>query len=161
VRGVLDVREVRLSHPAGRHRFTVVTFSTWSVRKLWDTGHVFVMLDARGGSEADHYVHVRSDGSRLVANLWRVRTGRDLRIGRVRVGRPSPDAVSVWVGLSDLDIGPKRARYRWWVYTTFVGGRCRATCIDRVPQSGGIEQALPGPSPSPSPSPSPTGVTGP
>jgi hypothetical protein len=159
VRGVLDVREVRLSHPPGRHRFTVLTFGTWTVRRIWDTGHVFVMLDVRGDTSADHYVHVRSDGTRLRGHLWRVRSGRDTRVARVRITRPSSSAVSAWVRLTDLAVGKHRESYRWWVYTTYVGARCRATCIDRVPQAGEIQQALP--SPSSSPSPAPTGPTGP
>jgi hypothetical protein len=163
-KGVLDVRRLRLRHGDVSHRFTVMTFSNWSIPRLWDAGHVFVMLDTGGGSDADHYVHVRSDGRRLIGSLWRVRSGRDARLGRVVVRRPSADAVTVRVRLSDLAFGPNRTRYFWWVYTTFVGSRCRVTCIDRAPRSGSIEQALPTPAPTgptgPTGSTGPTGPTG-
>ena len=165
-RGPLDVRRVRLQHDDGPPEWTVVTFGRWSAGSIWDQGHVFLFLDTYGSTDPDHFVHVRSNGRTMLGVLWRIAPSegqRDRAMRSVAVWRGSGRTVSVRVPLGPLKIGPHRTLFRWWVFTSFTGERCRATCLDRVPSSGSIEQWLPGHSPSPSPteSPSPTGSSGP
>jgi hypothetical protein len=165
-RGPLDVRRVRLLHDDGPPEWTVVTFSRWTTRSIWDRGHVFVFLDTIGDSDADYFAHIRSNGRRLLGALWRIPAkhgARDRWLRSLVAWRDSGRRASVRVPLGSMNIGPSRTFFRWWVYTSFVGDRCRSTCIDRAPNTGSRQQWLPGFSPSPSPTdtPSPTGPTGP
>ena len=163
-RGPLDIRRVRLVHDDGPPEWTVATFKRWRAPTIWDQGHVFLFLDTYGSMDPDHFVHVRSDGRTLRGVLWRIAPSegrRDRALRSVAVWRTSNRTVSVRVPLRFLKIGEHRTVYRWWVFTSFVGERCRATCIDRAPNTGSIEQWLPGHSPSPTASPSPTDATGP
>jgi hypothetical protein len=162
-RGPLDVRRASLHHDDGPPEWTVLTFRTWSTSSIWDSGHVFVFLDTLGSREPDHFVHVGSTGNQLRAVLWRTFPSggpRDRALRRVAAWRDSKRGASTRVRLRSLTIGPHRTFFRWWVYTSYVGIRCRATCLDRAPNGGSIEQWLPGHSPSPSPT-GPSGPSGP
>ncbi len=157
--GVLDVREVRFTHPSGEPpAWTVITARNWTIGSLWDRGYVFVQLDARGAPSADHYALIRSDGLRLRADLFRVlRTdGADVHLRTLTVWRKANDSVSVKIPLKALRFGPSRTSYRWWVVTSLTSEKCPRGCLDRVPDEGSVEQWRPGMSPTPSPTISPT-----
>ncbi len=149
-RGALDVRMVKLQH-VGETAFTVLTFSRWTVRSMWDIGNVVVFLDTKHGEAPEYYVLVRSTGTAMRGALYRRAAGADRRIAHVGVTRKSGDGVSVRVPVYLLDFGAKRTSYRWYVTTLFAGPHCRATCIDRIPGDGSVEQWRPGMSPTPSP----------
>jgi hypothetical protein len=159
-RGPLDVRRVELEHDDGPPEWTVLTFQSWTTHSMWDRGHAFVFVDTLGTSEADYFVHVGSAGRRMKGSLWRippVASRRDRRIHTITVWRDSNAGVSARLPLGMMNIGEHRTSFRWWVVTSYLGNRCRVTCIDRVPNSGLVAQWLPGHSPTPSP----TGSTGP
>ncbi|MFB3738763.1 MAG: hypothetical protein ACE14W_07335, partial [Candidatus Velamenicoccus archaeovorus] len=90
VRGRLDVRTVTFDPEAGPPTWTVLTFSPWTVRELWDRGFVLVRLDTMGGPRPDHYVLVRSTGTELEGSLWRdPRRGRDRFLRTLAVDKRS------------------------------------------------------------------------
>jgi hypothetical protein len=154
-RGKLDVRRVRFGHTPGPPRWTVVTFTEWGTRQIWDRGYIMVMLDTAAGAGAEHYLLVRSTGPSLAGSLWRARrSGADSYLGSLRVKRLSRLSATVEVGLYRLSFGEKRSFYRWWVETLFTSDACRRTCRDRAPNQTPVLQWRPGMSPSPSPSPS-------
>lgn len=160
-RGPLDVRRVKLEHEDGPGEWTVLTFAEWTPRSMWDVGNAFVFLDTAKNQDAEYFVHIRSNGRRMVGALWRIGDRRDRLLRGIAAWRDSRDGVSVRVRLGQLTFGGARRSFRWWVYTSFSGIRCRATCVDRAPNSGAVEQWRPGFSPTPSPSGSPTGPSGP
>jgi hypothetical protein len=158
-RGKLDVRKVRLQHQPAPPVWTIITFSEWTTREMWDRAYLMVMLDTQMGPPADHYLLIRSNGLALEGSLWRIRAvGPDSYLGSAPAFRKSPSSASVQVGLSRLDFGDTRAFYRWWVQTIVTSNACPQTCQDRAPN--GAAAALnwrPGMSPTPSPSPSESG----
>lgn len=163
-RGPLDVRIVDLNGRS-RPRWKVVTFSSWSRAKIFDTGYVTVLLDTRGRARPDYYILVGSMGTHLYAELWRDREPkRDYKVTKVKVWRPDRSSVSVKMPLNKMTIGRQRTFYRWSVETLFTGRRCRRVCFDNVPDEGAVVEPLPVRSPTPTvsptvtitPSPSPT-----
>ncbi len=159
VQGSLDVRRVWFDPEAGPPRWTVLTFADLEPAHIDDHGFVFVFLDTAGDGDDDFYVMVRSDGRRFSASLWRdLKRADDVRIAALGVTRDSSSSLAVQVPIGSL-LGPVRTSYSWRVVTTFTGRVCRATCVDRVPDTGVFEQPLGTPTPTLTPTPSPS-VTG-
>lgn len=155
-RGKLDLQEVAFDH-AGAPTWRISTFSTWTVRSIWDLGTFIVQLDTRGDAAADYVAVVRSDGRRLVAALFRLRRdGREIEVTALRTAKSSARAATVTVPLRDVAIGPNRTSYFWSVLSSFTGRFCTRTCLDAVPVEGMIEQPLPGVTPSPTTTTTPT-----
>jgi hypothetical protein len=57
------------------------------------------------------------------------------------------------VALHKLSIGANRISYFWSALTSFTATVCPRTCIDVAPDTGMVEQLLPGVTPTPAPSP--------
>jgi hypothetical protein len=166
--GKLDLAEVVFDH-VGAPTWRMTTFSTWSMRSIWDLGTFVVQLDTRGDAAADFVAVVRSDGRRLRADLFRLRRdGREIEMTTLPTAKAGSRAVTVTVPMRELSIGPNRTSYFWSVVSSYTGGLlCTRTCLDAVPDEGMIEQPLPGVTPSPTttttttPSPTPTTTTTP
>lgn len=155
-RGPLDARAVRFTH-GGDPRWQVLTFTRWTVNEMWDRGYVIVELDTRRDDGIDHLAVVRSDGRTLTGTLYRVRSdGRQVEIGPLDTDKAGAHGAWVSVALHTLTIGSDRTSYFWSLLTSFTGGGCPRTCLDRVPDEGMVEQLLPGVTPSPTPSPTAT-----
>lgn len=155
-KGLLDVRQVDVKG-AKRPRWKVITFARWKPVDIFDTGFTLVQLDTFGSARPDYYALVSSNGFRLRGALWRDRAvKRDYKVSDLRVWRAFDRSLSVRVPLRKLRIGKKRVSYRWFVETLFTSDRCRAVCIDRVPDDGRVAEPLPLPTPSETPSPIPT-----
>ena len=156
---VLDVHVVKFNQPKGEApAWTVITFATWKVGQLWDRGYVYLELDTQGKERSDYYALVRSKGTALAAQLYKVATkpmGADRAIGHLVVWRKTNNGVSVKIPLKHLRFGPYRRFYRWWLETSFTSAKCPRACVDRVPNDGSVQQWRPGMSPSPSASASP------
>ena len=145
VQGVLDVRRVNVS-PKRPPRYTLRTFSRWTVQELWDAGYLLVHFDSFGDEHFDYYVMIRSTGERMLGTLWRDRIRRsDYKVGGVKVWRPDRERVTVRVPLDRLNV--RRAYYRWYASTLFVSDVCPRTCIDRIPDGGAIQEPLIAPTP--------------
>lgn len=153
--GTLDLHEIRFDHK-GTPTWRFVTFAEWTARQIWDHGYLMVQLDTKGGPGIDYVVVVRSIGTELEANLFRLRpNGHEVKISRLRTDKAGSHAAWVSMRLGRVTIGPRRTSYFWSALSSFIGPTCRQTCFDTVPDEGMIEQTL-----SPSPSPGPTGPTG-
>jgi hypothetical protein len=154
--GKLDLAQVAFDHE-GAPTWQLSTFSSWTVRSLWDRGTFIVQLDTKGDAATDLIAVVRSDGRRLVAALYRLRRdGREIELTALRTDKDGSKAVTLTVPLREVSIGPNRISYSWSVLSSFTGGNCARTCLDAVPEEGMIEQPLPGVTPSPTPSPTPS-----
>jgi hypothetical protein len=152
--GKLDVRAVELDHDEGPPLWRIETFGAWTVHEIWDRGFFVVQLDTKGDESVDHLVIVRSDGRKLVGSLYVVKPdGTEKPIDDLPAAKDGSRAVTVSVPLRKLAIGATRQSYFWSVLVTYTGNACQATCFDSVPDSGMIEQLLPGVTPSPTPSP--------
>jgi hypothetical protein len=143
-KGVLDIRRVEMTKGA---RWKVTSWIRWKTEDVWDRGFTFVYLDTFGGSRADYYVLVSSNGRKLTGVLHRdPPRGDDRRIRTVRTRHPNGKVVNVAVPLNRL-----RRRdggvFRWYVLTMISGDNCRRFCFDRAPDSGTV--AEPGPRPTP------------
>jgi hypothetical protein len=159
--GKLDLEQVGFDHE-GAPSWRMVTFSTWTVRSIWDRGNFIVQLDTKGDTAADYVAVVRSNGRRLIASLFRLRrNGRQIEVTSLRTDKEDSWAATVTVPLREVSIGPNRTSYFWSVLSSFTGGNCTRTCLDAVPDVGMIEQPLPGVTPSPTPTPTPTPSAGP
>jgi hypothetical protein len=142
-RGLLDVRRVWFEPEAGPPRWTIVTFSPWTVEATRERGSVFVFLDTIGDTRFDYYAVILSNGRHLSGSLWRdPKRGPDVRLQGLDVRRDSDRNVAVRIPLGPLEIGSFRTVYRWSVVTTFTGRVCRATCVDRIPDDGTFEQPI-------------------
>ncbi len=155
--GALDIREVKFAQPSGEPpTWSVITATAWKVEALWDRGYVFVQLDTKGSEAADYYALIRSDGRTLRSVLFRVtaESGKgDAAVSPLAVWRKANVSVSVKIPLKLMTFGPTRSFYRWWVVTSLTSEKCSATCLDRAPDQGSVEQWRPGMSPTPAPSP--------
>lgn len=155
--GVLDVREVKFNHPKGEPpAWTVITASSWKISPMWDRGYVFLELDTKGYEPADYYAVIRSDGRSMRGELFKIATkpGKlDSHVANLTVWRKSLDGVSVKVPLKLMEFGRWRSFYRWWIVTSLTGEKCPATCIDRVPDAGTVQQWRPGMAPIETPPP--------
>jgi hypothetical protein len=147
--GRFDIRTVSFdgSRPP---RWKIAMFAPWTARQIWDRGYVMIQLDVKGDARVDRLAIVRSNGRDLLGTLNRVRDdGRLVRIGGFAVDKEGDRALSVSIRLDRLSIGPNRTSYFWSVLTSYTSTACPHTCFDAVPNTGMIEQPLPGPSPSP------------
>jgi hypothetical protein len=152
--GKLDLEQVGFDHEGEVPSWRMVTFSTWTVRSIWDRGDFVVQLDTRGDAAADYVAVVRSNGRRLIATLFRLRrSGRQIEVTSLRTDKEDSWAATVTVPLREVSIGPNRSSYFWSVLSSFTGGSCARTCLDTAPDDGMIEQPLPGVTPSPTPPP--------
>ena len=152
--GKLDLEQVGFDHEGEAPSWRMVTFSTWTVRSIWDRGNFIVQLDTRGDAAADYVAVVRSNGRRLIASLFRLRrSGRQIEVTSLRTDKEDSWAATVTVPLREVSIGPNRSSYFWSVLSSFMGGSCARTCLDTAPDERMIEQPLPGVTPSPTPPP--------
>jgi hypothetical protein len=158
--GAMDLEKVAFDHD-GTPTWRFVAFADWTIRQMWDHGYLMVQLDTKGGPAVDYLVVVRSVGSELDANLFRIRSnGREVKISRLKTGKAGSRAAWVSMNLSKVIIGSRRTSYFWSAKSSFIGPACRQTCFDTVPDVGMIEQTL-STSPTPTPTPTPTAATGP
>ena len=150
--GKLDLEQVAFDHE-GAPTWRMATFSSWTVRSIWDRGNFIVQLDTKGDAAADYVAVVRSNGRRLIASLYRLRrNGQQIEVTSLRTDRDGSKAVTLTIPLREVSIGPDRTSYSWSVLSSFTGGNCARTCLDAVPDEGMVEQPLSSPSPTPSPS---------
>lgn len=148
-RGKLDIQEVTVEGSNTRPRWVVLTYERWTIEDIWDVGFATVHLDAYGDTAFDYYVIVRSDGSRLIARLYRDRDNkRDRFLRNVPAEKPTRRTLEVSVPLSKIRVRGN-GTYRWFARSLFTSGRCRDTCIDRAPNSGAISETVPDPLPTP------------
>lgn len=160
-KGILDVRRAEMP---GGGRWKVTSWVRWKTANIWDRGFTFVFLDTFGGSRADYYVLVSSNGRKLTGALHRDRErGNDRMIRSVRARHPSAKVVNVAIPMDQLRRRDSGA-FSWYVLTAMSGDNCRRVCFDRAPDSGAI--AEPGPRPTPTvptptvtPTPTPTSST--
>jgi hypothetical protein len=153
-KGVLDIDVVHYDKvPDEPQSWTIVTIAPWRIGQLWDAGYVTIWFDTEGDLPADRYALIRSTGQRLEGTMMRVARqpgARDQPVGALHVWRKTNDGVSVRIPVVLLAVGPYRDSYRWWVVSSLTTAKCPATCLDRVPNDGAVDQPLPGASPSPS-----------
>ena len=155
-KGLLDIRRVEVNGGRNLPRWGVFTFPAWSMEDVWDTGFVLVRIDTAGTPRPDYYALVRSNGSDLLAALYRDRQrGRDRRIRSLKVVKESRRSLSVAIDLSRLKRRNSKT-YSWFVQSLFSSGRCPNVCIDRAPDRGKVAEPGSAPRPSPTLSPLPT-----
>jgi hypothetical protein len=155
--GKLDLEQAAFDHE-GAPTWRMATFSSWTVRSIWDRGNFIVQLDTKGDAAADYVAVVRSNGRRLIASLYRLRrNGQQIEVTSLRTDRDGSKAVTLTIPLREVSIGSDRTSYSWSVLSSFTGGNCARTCLDAVPDEGMVEQPLSSPSPTPSPSVGSTG----
>jgi hypothetical protein len=155
-RGPLDVRTVRMS--AGNSpRWTFSTFDRWRATEIWDSGFFVVKLDTFGDERFDYFALIRSVGDRLDGSLYRdYRRKDDKRKTGLRVGRPNRRSALVTVPLSRLRF-TQRGVFRWTTTATWTSARCgRATCLDRAPDRGAVDEPRGVPTPTITTSPTAT-----
>ena len=141
----LDVSRVTLAADVPPPVWTIRTFRSWTIPKLWARGYFMVELDTIGGAPPEYRAVARSNGRQLVGALYHIRSdGKSVQIGKVRAHKVDARTVSIQVPLSKLTIGPDRTSYKWDALTSYTSARCaHGVCFDRAPDSGTVEQPLP------------------
>jgi hypothetical protein len=147
VDGLMDLSAVQFRHESGPYRWIFKTYPAWTVRKIWDRGTFVIQLDTLGDEAIDYFVVVRSDGRSMVADLFRKRRhGTEVRLRSLDAGRAGDHGASVDLARRHLRYGANRTSFSWRTITTFVGVKCRVTCLDLAPDDGTmVEQELPPP----------------
>ena len=113
--GKLDLEQVAFDHE-GAPSWRMTTFSSWTVRSIWDLGTFIVQLDTKGDAAADFVAVVRSDGRRLVAALYRLRgDGREIELSVLRTDKGGSKAATLTIPLREISVGPNRTSYSWSV----------------------------------------------
>ena len=152
-RGILDVRRVDVSGTE-RPTWQVITFSDWTVARLWDKGYLLVRLDTFGSARYDYYALVRSNGRGLKGTLVRDRQGKpDFNMSKLTAWHPTRTSIKVRIPLSRMRVGERRLEYFWQIQTLFSNKSCTRICIDDAPNDGGVAEPIPGRTPDPIPNP--------
>ncbi len=161
-KGLLDIRRVEVTG-SERPRWEIVTFSDWSVRRIFDRGYFLIRLDTFGDERYDYYALVRSNGFRMKGTLVRDRRSKpDVNVARIEAVHPTRTSVKARIPLAKTKIGRNRLTYRWQVQTLFSSDNCPRVCIDDAPNDRGVKEALPGvvqPTPTASPTPTATATS--
>jgi hypothetical protein len=135
--GILDVRRVKITS-GDRWSWQVITRGRWSLRRLWDDGYLVVYLDTRDNEKSDFYLLGRSTGGRMRGALFRDGTGRDARIGGVKVRHPTRHTARLLFDVDRVGIEPGRDYVRWSVQSILINGKCAKGCFDRVTNEGAL-----------------------
>ncbi len=140
----LDVSRVTLATDVPPPVWTIRTFRSWTIPKLWDRGYFMVELDTVAGAPPEYRAVARSNGKQIVGALFHVRNdGKNVQIGKVRTHKVDAKSVAIRVPLSKLTFGPDRTSYKWDVVTSYTSGQCGGgVCFDRAPDNGSVEQPL-------------------
>ncbi len=142
VRGLLDLQGVEVNGEEAT-RWKITTYPYWRASRIWDRGYFLVSFDTFGERRFDYYALVRSDGYRLLGELYRDRrTKPDYSMGSLDVWRPNRRSLKVKVPLARLNIPARRESYRWQVRSLFSGSKCPRVCIDQVPDRGAVREPL-------------------
>ena len=139
--GILDVRRVKIA-TGDRWSWRFTTRGRWSLRRLWDDGYLIVYLDTRENERSDFYLLGRSTGRRMRGALFRDGTGRDARIGGVKVRHPSRHAARFLFDLDRIAVEPGRDFVRWSAQTILINGECAKGCLDRVTNEGALPMPI-------------------
>jgi hypothetical protein len=151
--GLMDVKRVKFS-PGERPRFKFITFARWTADRIWDRGVAVVHFDTVGDGHYEYYATVRSNGLKMIGELWRDRKNkRDYKMGKIGAWRKGERNVILRVPLKKMATSDRRPYYRWFAKTLMIGTNCQRVCIDRIPNEGALRQTLPGVVPEPSPTP--------
>jgi hypothetical protein len=134
--GRFDVSLVEHRHKARPRVWLIAMGPKWTIRNSWDAGYAIVNLDTTGTPQQDYYALVRSNGKRLLAQVFRDRRrGRDRVIAKPRSWKDGR-TIGLEVPWSKLNVGDARDSYRWSVQTLWIGGSCPRTCFDLAPNGG-------------------------
>jgi hypothetical protein len=139
--GILDVRRVETTK-GDRWSWGVTTRGRWSLRRMWDDGYVIVYLDTRDNERSDFYLLGRSTGGRMRGALFRDGTGRDARIGGVKVRHPNRHTARLLFDLDRIGVEPGRDYVRWSAQTILINGKCAKGCFDRVTNEGALPMPI-------------------
>jgi hypothetical protein len=143
VAGLLDVEEVRFRHDPLPYVWVFRTHQSWTTKKIWDKGYFVVELDTLGEPAPDYFVLLRSTGKEMKGELFRIRAnGSQVRLRSLDGWRAGPRGAGVELPARLLVFGAHRTSFFWWTFSLFTSEKCRATCIDAVPDEGTVEQAL-------------------
>ena len=152
-RGILDVQRVNVSG-SSRPTWQVITFSDWTVERLWDKGYFLVRLDTFGTARYDYYALVRSNGFGMRGTLVRDRQGKpDFNVSKLTAWHPTRTSIKVRVPLSKMRIGARRFEYFWQIQTLFSNKNCVQICVDDAPNDAGVAEPIPGRTPDTVPNP--------
>jgi hypothetical protein len=141
----LDISRVTVAADVPPPVWTIRTFRSWTIPKLWDRGYFILELDTIGGPTAEYRAVARSNGKQMVGALYHIRDdGKNVQIGKLRTHKVDARSVSIRVPLSKLAFGPDRTSYKWDVVTSYTSAQCsHGVCFDRAPDNGSVEQPLP------------------
>jgi hypothetical protein len=141
----LDISRVTLAADVPPPVWTIRTFRSWTITKIWDRGYFNVELDTVAGALPEYRATIRSNGRRMLATLYHLRhDGKSMAIARLKAHKVDARSVAVRIPLSKLNFGPDRSVYKWDVVTSFTSAKCSGgVCFDRAPDSGTARQPLP------------------
>src|SRR5918999_2902689 len=116
--GRLDIRSASHGHAGARVVHTISTFGRWPRRLLGpNTPNLFaVEISTDGDRRLERVVVVFFQNGRMVAGVFRVRSGRLVFIGSASASKPNARSVRVSVRRSRLG---NPAGYRWNAYSQF------------------------------------------
>ena len=137
-RGLLDIHRVLVGGKAKEPRWKIITYNAWGTNDIWDAGFELIRLDTFGSTDFDYYALARSNGHRMVAEVFRHRNSKpDKSEFFIDVWRPNRRSVSLEIPLNRLRRRDTRA-YRWYAGSVFSSDRCRRGCLDRAPDRGAV-----------------------
>jgi hypothetical protein len=140
-KGRMDVKKVRSHAGQSPPRWKVVTFSSWTIKGIWDAGYFVLFVDTKGDAGPDYHVLGYSNGNGMVGGLYRETSGGgEVRIGGAAVSKAGPRGIVIKLPLAKLD--RTRPYFRWSVRTLFTGKKCGNVCFERVPGQVSLPQAV-------------------
>jgi hypothetical protein len=140
-KGRMDVKKVRSHAGDSPPRWKIVTFSSWTIKGVWDAGYFVLFVDTKGDLDPDYHVLGYSNGKSMVGGLYRETSGGgEVRIGGAVVSKAGPKGVVIKLPLAKLD--RTRPYFRWSVTTLFTGKKCGNVCFERVPGQVALPQAV-------------------
>jgi hypothetical protein len=140
--GIGDVSRVTIGFVNGQPTWTFTTFASWTIAKIEDHLYFIVHIDSRGQDDSEYYAMIRSDGARLIGELYRD-AATDEFMGTLDTAKPGGNTARISIPFSRVDVAPERLFVRWQARTLNVSTACPDICIDFIPQSAKLMRPLP------------------
>jgi Ca2+-binding RTX toxin-like protein len=140
--GLADLERMIIGNAAGAATWSFQTFANLTISGMRDHAYFLVYLDTEGDEVAEYYALLRSNGSKMLAELRRDNQN-DTLVSSLSASKPAADTVRVTVPWSKMTIAADRAFIRWYAVTLYVSDACPDVCLDRVPESSALMRPLP------------------
>jgi hemolysin type calcium-binding protein len=138
--GLADVHRMLSGFVSGSPAWTFETFANFTIAGVRDHAYFLVHLDTQGDEGRELYALMRSNGSQMLASLYR---DDDTFVTTLPASKPGDNRVRLSVPWGRLNVPDDRPYFRWYAQTLYVSEGCPSVCFDRIPGTGLLMRPTP------------------